>query len=109
MYLAAWLRLPDPHLVAGSCRGKPSHERRTPPTRRRQAQPRSQAAIESCAKLREMIPENPGQLGWVSTSSQGALRRCDGLIWPQLERQVVNAVMRIETSNLGSSTPSLAT
>ncbi len=36
-------------------------------------------------------------------------RREGGLVWPRLECQVMNAVIRIETSSPGSSTPSLAT
>ena len=32
-----------------------------------------------------------------------------GLIWPRLECQAMKAVIRIETSSPGSSTPSLAT
>jgi hypothetical protein len=43
------------------------------------------------------------QAGWPIAS--GAI----GGAWPRVEPQVVNAVIRIETSNPGSSTPSLAT
>ncbi len=49
----AWLRLPDPHQVAGnSCHGKPSHERRALPTCRQTMQPHQAGTYRSDRRAR---------------------------------------------------------